>query len=526
MRNMQWKTIVAMPLSTITLTGAMLFGALAHADDAVIATDKGLIKGTVAASSRSFLGIPFAQPPVGSLRWKAPQTATAWTGTRDATAAGSICPQTVTNSDGTTSVAGAENCLYLNVYTPYPLSPTKLPVMVWIHGGGFTGGSGSGYDARVLAKKANAVVVTLNYRLGALGFLAHPALTSESRDASGNYGLLDQQAAIKWVKTNIANFGGDITKTMIFGESAGSASVCANVLSPAVAGYFQRAVMESGACTGFGFTPLATAQSNGTTFASNVGCTDPSSAAASCLRAVSVSALLSASSGVSTGLAFNPTVGGAVLPKMPTTALQTQSYNKVPILQGTNHDEGRLFTVQYEYGTPLTTTQYEDMVNQQFGSNGSSVLARYPVANYSSPTIAYATLFTDYGFSCPARTTDKLLAPTVATYAYEFNDPNAPAAPWLPGTHLAAYHGSEIQYIFQAQDTSAFTSAQLALSNQMIKYWATFASTGNPNASGQPAWPSYTAAGDQFLSLVPNATKPITSFAADHQCAFWSTLGI
>ncbi len=530
MRFYQWK-VSSRRVALMIVSAAAFASAAANADDSVVLTTQGTVKGTVTSTNRSFLGIPYATPPTGNLRWKAPQAPAAWTGTRSATTAGNVCPQQGFNSDGTVSTRGAEDCLYINVYTPYPVSPAKLPVMVWIHGGAFVGGSGSDYDPSILATKANAVVVTLNYRLGALGFLAHPALTSESKDSSGNFGLLDQQRAIGWVKTNIANFGGDTTRTTIFGESAGGASVLANVISPKAANLFQRAIIESG--SGFGFTALATAEAAGKTFAANVGCTDPTSAAAACLRSVSLSSIVANGGTSSVGgsglaaLAWTPTVGGAVLPNTPKGAFAAGSYNKVPILQGSNHDEGRLFAAfNYDLaGNPLTASSYQALVNQAFGASASSVLAQYPSSNYSSPSLAYATLFTDGVFACPGRTNNRAVSAAVNTFAYEFNDTNAPANFSDPYFALGAYHGAEVQYIFQATNTSSFTSAQLALSNQMIKYWANFAAGANPNAAGLPTWAKYSNAADQVLSFTPSSTAPIGTFSADHKCAFWATLG-
>jgi para-nitrobenzyl esterase len=516
---------------------ATLLSGLANAHGSVVVTEKGAVSGVVTADHRAFLGIPFAAAPVGELRWKAPASASAWSGVRDAKQAGNVCPQINVNADGTSSVRGAEDCLYLNVYTPYPLSSKKLPVMVWIHGGGYTLGAGSDFDASVLATKANAVVVTVNYRLGALGFLANPQLTAESADASGNYGFLDQQAAIRWVKRNIAKFGGDTTRTTLFGESAGSASVCAHLLSPASGNLFQRAIMESGACTGFGFSALAAVESTGTSFAPLVGCTDSSGATLSCLRAVSVASILSEQGKVSragASLVWSPTVGGALLPQMPREALTSASFNKTPILHGTNRNEGDYFAAQLLQSLPdLTAAQYVGIINQRFGSAAGSVLAKYPAENYPAPAYAYSALITDLSFSCPARTSNQLLAASVNVFAYEFDDPDAPvklgspyAPPVIPGFDLGAYHGSEVQYLFQAADPSAFTPAQLALSNTMIRYWAQFAATGNPNGGSAPQWPAYAAAAEKFQLLAPLSAGQNDTFAADHQCSFWALFGI
>jgi para-nitrobenzyl esterase len=523
-------------VSSVVVIAALWSGPVS-AGNSVVVTQNGALRGTVTADHRAFLGIPFAAAPVGELRFQAPASVSAWSGVRDAKRAGNVCPQINVNADGTSSVRGAEDCLYLNVYTPYPLASKKLPVMVWIHGGGFTLGAGSDFDASVLATKANAVVVTINYRLGALGFLAHPQLTAESAGASGNYGLLDQQAAIGWVKTNIAKFGGDTARTTLFGESAGSASVCAHLISPASGELFQRAIMESGACTGFGFSALAAVESTGTSFASLVGCVDSSSATLSCLRAVSVESILSEQGKVSragASLVWSPTVGGALLPQMPRDALTSASFNKTPVLHGSNRDEGDYFAAQLLQSLPdLTAAQYGAIINQRFGSAAGSVLAQYPAERYPAPAYAYSALITDLSFSCPARTSNQLLAANVSVFAYELDDPDAPvvvgspyAPPVIPGFDLGTYHGAEVQYLFQAADPSAFTPAQLALSNKMIGYWARFAATGNPNSRTAPQWPVYAVAAEQFQLLAPQSTGQVNTFAADHKCSFWALFGI
>jgi para-nitrobenzyl esterase len=516
---------------------AALLSGLVHAQDSVVSTDKGDLRGTVATGYRVFLGIPYAAAPVGALRWQAPASVSAWPGVRDAKQAGNVCPQkNVSAADGTSSVRGAEDCLYLNVYTPYPpAARKKLPVMVWIHGGSFNFGAGSDYNAGVLAINANVVVVTINYRLGALGFLAHPQLTAEFADASGNYGFLDQQAALRWVNTNIAKFGGDAARTTIMGYSAGSASVCAHLISPASAGLFQRAIMHSGSCTAFGFSELAAVENTGTSFASLVGCTDASTATLSCLRGVSVESILSEQGKVSrpgATLVWSPTVGGGLLPQMPKKALAAGAFNKVPVLQGSNQNEGAFFVAQILHALQgLTAAQYVASINKYFGPAAEGMLAQYPAENYPAPAHAYSALMTDGTFSCPARTTDQLLAAHVDVFAYEFNDADAPVdlgSPYAPrvypGFDLGAYHGSDVQYVIRAAEPSAFTPEQLALSNKMIRYWAQFAATGNPNGRAVPQWPRYNSAAEQFQLLTPRSVGRVDSFAADHKCLFWALL--
>jgi para-nitrobenzyl esterase len=502
----------------------------------VVQTDKGAVRGMFSADSREFLGVPYAAPPVGALRWRPPQPAARWHGIRDAVAPGSNCAQTGSIATGVPVTSTAEDCLYLNVYTPRvaraPWGHRKLPVMVWIHGGGFTGGAGSIYDGAVLAPKGNVIVVTINYRLGPFGFLALPSLDSESPPgSSGDYGLMDQQAALRWVQRNAAAFGGDRHNVTIFGESAGGASVCDNMASPVAAGLFSRAIAESGCL--ILTSSRASAEQHGASFAASLGCADAATAA-ECLRGKSVSDLLSAAGG-----GWSPVVGGVTLPEQPTAAFASGNYNRVPLIQGTNHDEGRFF-VALEFdalGKPLTAQQYPSLIQAQFGPvNGPKVLAEYPLSAYPSPDLAYASVFTDSAFSCPALQADTLASGS-GVYAYEFSDPNPPNDFGLTFTFpLGAAHSTELQYVFQRipflDTTPPFTPDQLALSDQMIGYWSRFAAVGTPGGGlagihgGAPFWPRFTSAGQQIQELVPNGTAPETGarFAADHHCAFWAAL--
>lgn len=508
--------------------------AAAAGDGSVVSVSGGALRGSVTSTYRAFFGIPYAAPPVGGLRWKPPAAAPAWAGTRDATAPRSFCSQGGFDPSGNPILLGSEDCLFLNVYTPAPASPTtRLPVMIWLHGGAFSAGAGSVFDASVLTKKANAIVVTLNYRLGALGFLAHPAMTAENRDNSGNYGLLDQQAAMRWVQTNISAFGGDPSKVALFGGSAGGASVWANVASPRAAGLFGRAIVQSGPDT---TGTLAANETLGSTFASNVGCTGSNANVAACLRSLPVGALIGAQAALPPGpmgVTFKPTTGGAVLPQPAKTAILTNTANRVPILQGTNRDEGRLFAaLMFDFrGTPLTAQSYTAVVTQMFGPAAPLVLSQYPAG--STPSLAFGALMTDMGFACPARTINRAAATTYSVYAYEFDDPNAPVdfTPYglPPGTPapfpMGSYHGAEVPYIFRSASASTFmTSAQLALSDKMIQYWASFAANGVPQ--GTPAWSRYVLQTDQVQSLKPNGVAATTQFAADHKCAFWAGFGI
>ena len=485
----------------------------------VVRTDKGAVRGSYAGSAREFLGIPYAAPPTGALRWQPPQPAARWTGIRNATSPGSNCAQTGSLATGVITTSTAEDCLYLNVYTP-KAAHGHLPVMVWIHGGGFTGGAGSIYDGSVMAPKGNVIVVTINYRLSAFGFLALPG------QGGGDYGLMDQQAALRWVQRNARAFGGDPRNVTEFGESAGAASVCDNMASPTAAGLFTRAIAESGCLLAAPSRPTADAQ--GAALAAKLGCADPATQLA-CLRAKRAAGILQAESGMS----WAPIAGSPVLPLQAAAAFAAGRYAHVPLIQGTNHDEGRFFAaVLFDgFGHPLTAAQYPGLIQGEFGAGAPAILAQYPLSAYASPDLAFSAVFTDALFSCPALQADRLTMRS-GVYAYEFSDPSPPDD--LIGLTLTfplgAAHSTELQYVFQRipyLDTlPPFTPAQLALSNQMIAYWTRFAATGNPTTSGAPFWPRFTAVHPSVQELLPNGTYAESSaqFSAAHKCGFWSTV--
>ncbi len=529
----------------------------------IVQTTNGAVQGIVSSSERQFLGIPFAAPPVGNLRWKPPQPAASWSGVRQATAFGPACFQPSVSQLLSTTIGGvksavSEDCLYLNVYTPNPAPVgSNLPVMVWIYGGAFIIGAGS-YNPSPIVQEGHAIVVTFNYRLGPFGFLALPGLSAENNGSSGNYGLEDQQAALRWVKANIANFGGNPDNVTIFGESAGGSSVCDQIASPLAAGLFQRAITESGPCEGeaaFTTPTLATAQQIGTNFAANLGCTGSASAVVACMRAASASKVLNASLsnlsgffGGGAAIGFTPDIDGTILPQSVKSAIASGAYNHVPVLAGTNRNEGALFTLLelFRGGFPkfLTASEYATILQNTFGANAVAVEAQYPVTPSTSADQAFTNMFTDYAFACPAHTADELLAAGTPVYTYEFNDPN----PILIGALLPAdfklgdFHGSELFYVFGgalnifgglAVDFSGvsrlpwqLTISHAALSKQIIAYWTNFAATGNPNGAGLPHWPAYSPATDQFQSLTSKGSGPITMFASEHQCGFWATLGV
>jgi para-nitrobenzyl esterase len=502
----------------------------------VVSTSGGAVQGKTSGTADEFLGIPYAAPPVGSLRWRPPQPAARWTGVRDATKFGSNCAQPPGLPFGIGSTS--ENCLYLNVYAPSAASRPAggRPVLVWIHGGGLWLGEGQDYDPAELVADG-AIVVTINYRLGALGFLAHPALAGHPGGPSGNYGLMDQQAALRWVQRNIGQFGGDAHNVTIAGESAGGLSVLAQLASPGAHGLFDRAIVESGdfALTQ---TPLATAETAGEAFAAKAGCTDQTAA---CLRRLPVPTIL-ADQGTA---GYTPAVvDGQVLKQSIGTALASGHFNRVPIINGSNHDEQRLFvalglSINAGHTTalansPVTAANYQPTIAATLGVSAGQaavIAGQYPLSAYPSAPIAFSALDTDQNFSCPALQVDKWTSRFVPTFAYEFNDENAPERFIDPASFdFGAAHESELQYLFglpnpPTQYAGLLTAAQQQLASAMRHDWTNFAATGTPSSAGQPTWPAFSSQTQQMLSLIPPQPKVETDFAAAHHCAFWASVG-
>lgn len=492
---------------------------------ALVITEQGLLKGLV-SDHREFRGIPFAAPPVGDLRFRAPQAPSRWHGVRDATQFGSACPQ----ASGLTSPGSLdEDCLFLNVYTP--LRGRHLPVMVWIHGGSFTSGTGASFDGTTLAKKGNVILVTINYRLGALGFLATPGLAAENpRGASGNYALLDQQAALRWVKNNIARFGGNPDNVTIFGESAGGASVCAHLVAPGSRRLIDKVIDQSGPCN----QAIATQEENyqaGKTIATVAQCANADAATElACLRALPVDQLLAAqaSNNVTSNAIVRFNIDGVTLKASFREAVQSGQFNRVPVLQGSNRYEGRIFAyLAFDLaGRPMTAAQYPQIIGLLTGPAASQVLAQYPLSNYPSPTEAYATVLGDSRFSCSTRSMIReLVDQRVPVYAYEFRDPNPPSIAALGPTH-----GTEILYVFQddigLNDETRLTPTQLTLSNQMLSYWTNFAHRGNPNGDNLPVWRKYLDRTDRFFGLTSEPGPAyVDDFSAEHRCDFWAGIG-
>ena len=462
-----------------------------------VKTASGVVEGKKSADGKvqEFLGIPYAAPPVGQLRWKEPQPVTPWKGVRKAAEFGARCMQGPIYSDMKFFDRGpSEDCLYLNVWTPAKAAAEKLPVMVWIYGGGFQAGATSEprQNGEFLAHKG-VVVVSMNYRLGIFGFFAHPELTKESPHyASGDYGLMDEAAALQWVKRNIAAFGGDASNITIFGESAGSFSVCAQMASPLARGAIAQAIGESGAF--FGRTlpakTLMAAEADGAKFGTEVGADSLAK-----LRAMPAQALLDA---VMKGdhSRFGADVDGYFLPASPAEIYAKGEQAHVPLLAGWNRDEGSW--QQFFDKEAATRENYIAKVKKDYGDQADEILKLFPADTEEQMKESAARLstadFIAYGtwkwMEMQDQTAD------LAVYRFEFDEapPEGPDNQRDDAGKLA-YHSAEIEYVFGTLKSKnlPWTKEDYALSEMMQTYWTNFARTGNPNGGGLPEWPRYDA---------------------------------
>jgi len=573
---------VAMPLA-----GAMAAGP-------VVATDTGTFIGIPSPSDPAanvFFGIRYAAAPEGERRWAPPAPPTPPATPTVAAIPGDACPQ----ATSTAPLQQSEDCLFLNVYIPATATPSsKLPVFLWIHGGALVSGTGAQYDPSVMVAENNIIVVTINYRLGALGWLVEPGLLATSPSFfqnvgdAGDYGQMDQQFALQWVQRNIAGFGGDTTKVTVGGESAGGLSVSINLASTETAvGLFRGAIIESGAYMLHDLPSEAVYGAIfGTNFDSALGCTPPNDAA--CLRAASVTSILTAQGEVFGAAGISPDFGTKILPHSFGLAFAEGKFIRVPVLQGNNANEGRLFepgeipfastlaniqaaggpanfdlmnpntfcaTPQFT-GTPAVCTYLQE-INLFLAELGvpaavnttafdtKIVEAEYPLANFPDPFLpdnapssdeALSQIFTDLVFNCNGYDSNIYLSPFVTVYAYEFNDPLAPpvagfgAAVKPPndvfGFPTASEHASELQFLFNFFTPLSTDEQQLA--EEMKTYWGNFVNTGNPNLPRPVAntWLSFSFASKAYQELVPAPAdpSPFFFFANEHFCHNWQPI--
>lgn len=503
-------------------------------DPSLVETEHGTVKGLVLDDHRRFLGIPYAAPPTGELRWQAPRPPEPWSGARDATRPGAHCPQLAETFADVESVE--EDCLVLDVTTPRDASAGDAkPVMVWLHGGGGTNGAGSLFDPRRMVTEGDVIVVTPNYRLGILGAFGLPGL-----EGSGTFGLQDQRAALEWVRRNIAAFGGDPDNVTLLGHSYGAYSTAAHLTSPGSSGLFHRAAMQSSPAmldyppgTLLPDTPavestwrsVAELEGIGTYVAEQLGCSDPETAL-ECLRALPVEMLLTQGS-LFSAYAYD----NEVLPEEPGAALRAGRFHRVPVLSGATRDEARLFVgLFYDLaGAEITEAQYLALVAAAFGENAEVVLERYPLESFESPSVAWAAVITDRVWALRTMEQHLALAEHVPTFAYEFADRQAPVTvPFPPEFPPGAHHNAEVAYqLTVAGSEEELTEAQWELAARMNRYWVNFARTGDPNDGELPAWPSFDPAAEvpAVLSLAPGdgGIAPV-DYAAEHQLELWMGL--
>lgn len=503
-------------------------------------TSSGRLQGMATAQVRQFLGVRYAQAPTGARRWTMPVAPPKPTGPVEATRAGASCAQAGIAPGASATASPSEDCLFLNVTTPATMQRgEKLPVMVWWHGGGFTTGSGSVYDAARLATRGHVMVVTVNYRLGVFGYLSLPGLAG-----SGDFGLADQILATRWAKQNAEAFGGDPNAITVFGESAGAMSACALLTSPAARGLVNRVAMSSGgACqvrwprngllpdtpAQTPFVSLADGETFGRTRAATLGCTGAGTTAPAsvlaCLRRTSTGDLLKITSLFSNVLAF----GTPLLPKDPARAIADGQNIEVPVLSSGDHDEQRGFVGGVEKLRPTyTAASYPKDLATAFGASAGRVAAQYPLARYPSAAIAWSTVITDASWMCPMLAGNTALARHGSTvYSAEFDDPHAPDVNGIgsPAFDPGAAHATDLPFLFDLAGHDYLRGeAQTALANTMIDYWASFARTGTPSAPAQPAWPRLTGTAGPTLRLAPSRIATV-DLAAEHHCDFWQSVG-
>ncbi len=495
----------------------------------VVQTESGPVQGLMMDGVNAFLGIPYARPPVGELRWMPPKLPYNWSNVLPAT---EVPPHCYQSTFGITR--GQEDCLYLNVWTPGLRPGKRLPVMVWIHGGGYTvGHSYESTPGQHLAKRGDVVVVSMNYRLGALGFLAHPELSKESSyKGSGNYGMLDQIHALKWIQRNIAMFGGDRNNITIIGESAGGMSVCNLMVSPLSARRFHKAIIQSGPCF-TPYPPLDFMERQGLAMEEALGCSD-SEDVTLCMRSKGPDDILDAMP-PDPGLAFGeesdywmPTIDGSILKEQPAKSFAEGRFEKVPVINGNNANEGEIivmFSHEYRFAA-LDAEDYPARLNYLVRSDDKVplVLERYPLENYEDPGAALSAAFGDHTFVCQEKFTSDAIARHAPVYSYYFTYPEADFI--LPEMReLGAFHSAELQFLFNepmAWFESEFSGEELTLSHNIMDYWSQFALTGNPNGKVDHPWPTYNENRQRLqIDLALGHTDAAES---DEICNFWHGL--
>ncbi|WP_227982771.1 carboxylesterase/lipase family protein [Nocardia spumae] len=512
-------------LISVVAVAAAAVAPAAHAvpdagSEPVARVSGGQIRGVRADGVIRYLGVPFAQAG----RFSPPQPAPGWPGVRPAFAHSPQCPQS-SPVPGVALQPSSEDCLSIDLYIPEHPAGTTLPVMVWLYGGAFVLGSNAQYDSPArLVRDGQVIVAVPNYRVGPFGFLALPELAVENGGATGTYGTLDQQTALRWIHDNAAALGGDAGNVTLFGESAGGMSVCTQLASPSARGLYTKAIVESGSCARSPLAPPTTevAYQRSGDYASSVGCGDAATRLA-CLRALPVDRLLdSPTTQLNTmAVTWTPIRDGIVVTDTPENALADGAVRDMPLIVGSNADEGATFIalLDYAHGTAPSGADYPRWVRELFGGNADRVLQRYPTAAYPTPTAAKERVLTDGFFACPAQfTAESAHRGGAHVWRYQFNDTPLPPNPLLPG----AFHAAEVPYVFSALMGLPIPLSPAAdgLSRNIQDSWAQFAHTGDPVTPALTPWPNVDSA--VTLELGTDHVGLADTFAAQHHCDLWA----
>ncbi|MWA04774.1 carboxylesterase family protein [Actinomadura sp. LD22] len=515
--------LFAPPAAAATSFPASLAGSDRGDTGAAVRTKEGVLRGVVKEGYRVFNGVRYAAPPT---RWGRPRPVESWKGTRSAVKTGADCAQPAVFWRPGQPSSTAEDCLFMNVYTPRKATG-KRPVLVFFHGGGGINGAATDVEPVRMAQWGDSVVVTVNYRLGVLGGLDLPALDAETAGGTsgGNYANLDKVQALRYVRRNIAAFGGDPGRVTIAGQSAGAGAVCWLLASPSAAGLFSAAVVQSaGAC---GNAPTREeSHTAGLRFAEAAGCSDPNTALA-CLRGKSVADLLKVQA--AQGTRAGTVAGGGDLPLPPKDAFATGRFNRVPVIFGNVRNEARAFVYESNdmIGQPVTPATYISQIRSTYGDRAQRILAEYPLSDYPGPGLARAKVQTDDRV-CTALPFSRSISRYAPTWTYEFRDETAPLRPYMtvPSSFpIGSGHTSEVPYLWQSEIMGKLSEPQLRLSRTMIGYWSRLAESGSPRARWLNQWPRYgSGSGEKRLAFLPGGrTQVVTGadYVAEHHCGMW-----
>ena len=523
------KMVFGMPFALALTVALVAATAPSESSGALVRTKQGMVQGLTVGSVEQFRALPYAAPPLGHLRWRAPLPPKPYSGTLHATTFPAPCVQGRALPD---FPSPNEDCLYLNLYRPAGSTEgKKMPVLIYFHGGGFAGNTASARDGVELAGGNDMIVIMANYRLGVFGWLGLSGLDAETpnHSSSGNYGFLDMLASLRWVHDNIATFGGDRDNVTIAGTSAGGIAVCTLMTAHLQERLFERAIVESGECTGTsGFiVSHQTALLQGAKFAAKVGCTDPKEFT-SCLRSKPAAALLSASEGLGISTA---NVGGNLMPKAPMEAIESGETDRIPVIVGANHDEQKRSPVETT-GFPATEQDFQKYLKNAFGPLASLVAGEYPPGAFADPAYAAGAAASDSGIPngigfCPMlMELGGALAKVTQTFAYELDDPRGSGVPDSTGFELGSLHTAEVGFLYAEKPMGPRTAEQMQLATRMQHYWATFARTGHPK-DGTHEWPALQSGSGSVLRFQPSGDVLMSSpsVSAEHHCDFWARLG-